>query len=97
VAAAATWATFVIARSSGMRTPMLPADVLEIWWREFLGAKQEGGIFQLTMHPGVTGRRSRVWILSELLERINASGHVWFATHEQAARYVRGAQATSLS
>lgn len=86
---------FVIARSTGMRTPVLPADVLEIWWREFLGAREEHGVFQLTMHPGVTGRRSRVWILAELLERIRATGNVWFATHEQAARYVLGAAAAS--
>lgn len=82
---------FVIARPGLMRTPFVPHEVLRIWQDEFEGALREGGLFQLTMHPGVTGRRSRAWVLDELLASIASSAKVWFATHEQVARHVRTA------
>jgi hypothetical protein len=42
------------------------------------------------MHPHVSGHRSRIVALEGLIEHIKAKGGVWFGTHEQAARYVRG-------
>ena len=64
-----------------------PADVLDIFAREFEGAYAEGGLFLLTMHPHVTGYRSRIFILEELLDRITDKGDVWIATHAQIAHY----------
>jgi peptidoglycan/xylan/chitin deacetylase (PgdA/CDA1 family) len=64
-----------------------PADVLDISTREFEGAYAEGGLFLLTMHPHVTGYRSRIFILEDLLERITDKGDVWIATHAQIAQY----------
>ena len=64
-----------------------PAMVQDIWCREFDGAWDEGGLFLLTMHPHITGHRSRMGVLSGLIQHIKARGDVWFATHEQVARH----------
>jgi hypothetical protein len=37
----------------------------------------------------VSGHRSRIVALEGLIDHIQAKGEVWFATHEDAARYVR--------
>ena len=47
-----------------------PPAVLDIFKREFDRAYQEGGLFLLTMHPHVTGYRSRIFILEELIAHI---------------------------
>jgi len=66
-----------------------PRDVMQIWIDEFDRALEEGTIFLLTMHPHVIGHRSRMVALEGLVEHIKAQDGVWFATHEEAARYVR--------
>ncbi|NBO20449.1 MAG: hypothetical protein EBU97_00485, partial [Rhodobacteraceae bacterium] len=35
------------------------------------------GIFQLTMHPHISGYRSRVWILDELIRHARSLGQGW--------------------
>jgi len=62
--------------------------VLTIWMDEFEGAYADRGLFQLTMHPHVIGHRSRMVVLSELLDHITSRPGVWFATHAQVAQYV---------
>jgi hypothetical protein len=37
----------------------------------------------------VSGYRSRVWILDELIRHARAKGKVWFATHAEVVRYAR--------
>ena len=64
-----------------------PEMVQDIWCREFDGAWDEGGLFLLTMHPHITGHRSRIGVLEGLIAHVRAAGDVWFATHEQVARY----------
>lgn len=68
---------------------MNPRDVMQVWIDEFDRAWEEGTMFLLTMHPHVIGHRSRMVALEGLIEHIKARGEVWFATHEEAARYVR--------
>jgi len=43
------------------------------------------------MHPRISGHRSRArWVMLEkLITYIRQNRGVWFATHEQVARYVR--------
>ncbi|MFD0857137.1 polysaccharide deacetylase, partial [Actinomadura adrarensis] len=65
-----------------------PREVAGIWRDEFDAALEEGGLFQLTMHPQVIGHRSRMAVLRELLEHIDAQRGVWYATHAQIAEYV---------
>lgn len=66
-----------------------PRDVMQVWIDEFDGAWEEGTMFLLTMHPHISGHRSRIVALEGLIAHIKAKGDVWFATHAEAARYVR--------
>ena len=61
--------------------------MLEIFRREFDRAWDERGLFLLTMHPHVTGYRSRIFILEELIGHMRAKGECWFATHADIARH----------
>ena len=66
-----------------------PPAVLDIFKREFDRAYQEGGLFLLTMHPHVSGYRSRIFILEELIRHIQSHSDVWFGTHADIARYAK--------
>ena len=68
---------------------MNPRDVMQVWIDEFDKAWEEGTMFLLTMHPHVSGHRSRIVALEGLIEHMKAKGGVWFGTHEAAARYVK--------
>ncbi|MFD1881177.1 polysaccharide deacetylase family protein [Paracoccus pacificus] len=78
---------FMMNRFGAQRPYTAPPAVLDIFLREFEGAYAEGGLFLLTMHPHVTGYRSRIFILEELLRRITEKGDCWVATHADIARY----------
>lgn len=79
---------FMMDRFSTLRPYTPPRGVLSIWRDEFDAAYAEGGIFQLTLHPHCIGHRSRLSILTELLEHIASHEGVWFATHAQIADHV---------
>ena len=68
-----------------------PADVLDIFRREFDMAFDEGGLCQLVFHPFVIGYRSRIWILDELIRHAKSRGDVWFPTHAELAEWVLAA------
>jgi len=70
---------------------MNPRDVAQVWIDEFDRAYEEGTMFVLTMHPHVTGHRSRIVALELVIAHIQskAAGTVWWATHGAAAEYVR--------
>jgi len=70
-----------------LRPAVSPRDVLTIWIDEFEGAHADRGLFQLTMHPHVIGHRSRMTVLTELIDHIASRPGVWFATHAQVAEY----------
>ncbi|AGS24453.1 polysaccharide deacetylase family protein [Rhizobium etli] len=78
---------FSMSLARSLRPHISPEDVLKIFLREFEHAYQDGEMFQLTMHPDVTGKRSRIWILEELIRAAKAKGDVWFATHRQVAEH----------
>ena len=52
---------------------------------------EEGTMFVLTMHPHISGHRSRIVALEQLIAHIEAkgAGKVWWATHGAVAEYVR--------
>jgi peptidoglycan-N-acetylglucosamine deacetylase len=75
-------------RYTAVRPYTSPRNVLTIWRDEFDLAYAEAGMFQLTMHPHITGHRSRMVILEELIEYIADHQGVWWATHADIARYV---------
>lgn len=78
---------FNMDRSRGLRPHTGPADVLDVFIREFEGARAECGLFLLTMHPHVIGHRSRIRLLGDLIDHIRGTGDVWFATHADVARW----------
>ncbi len=65
-----------------------PDLVEQIFASEFDVAYEEGGLYVLTMHPHVTGHRSRVAGLEKLILHMKSKPGVWFATEEDIARYV---------
>jgi peptidoglycan-N-acetylglucosamine deacetylase len=80
---------FMMNRFSALRPYTPPAGVFDVFRREFEAAYDEGGLFQLTMHPHVIGYRSRIWIVEELIRLARARAGVWFATHAEVARWAK--------
>ncbi len=80
---------FMMHRFQSLRPYAPPPGVFDIFRREFDGAYEDGGIFQLTMHPHISGYRSRIWILDELIRYAKSKGDVWFATHAEVAAWAR--------
>jgi peptidoglycan/xylan/chitin deacetylase (PgdA/CDA1 family) len=80
---------FGFERYSSVRPHIKPDDVLEIWSSEFDQAYEEGTLFVLTMHPKYSGHRSRMAMLEKLIQHILSKKNVWFATHEDIARFAK--------
>jgi peptidoglycan/xylan/chitin deacetylase (PgdA/CDA1 family) len=80
---------FSMNRFSALRPYTPPADVLDIFRREFEAAYEDGGLFQLTMHPHIISYRSRIWLLEELIRLAQARPGVWFGTHAEVARWAK--------
>ncbi|MGI9464631.1 MAG: polysaccharide deacetylase family protein, partial [Aestuariivirgaceae bacterium] len=76
-------------RTPPTRPYATPDDVFGIFRRELDAAYDEGGLFQLVMHPFVIGYRSRIWILDELIRHARSRGDIWFASHADIAAYVK--------
>ncbi|MCU0634218.1 MAG: polysaccharide deacetylase [Gemmatimonadaceae bacterium] len=66
-----------------------PREIAQVWIDEFDRAREEGGLFLLTLHPHVSGHRSRIVALELLLDHIRGTTGVWWATHAEVARYVK--------
>lgn len=60
-------------------------EVFQIYKGEFDGAYQERTLFLLTMHPFVSGHRSRIAQFEKLVAYIKSKQGVWFATCGQIA------------
>ena len=82
-------AYLVMDRWGGLRPQIAPHDILKIFIAEFDAAFDEGGIFQLTMHPDIIGHRSRIWIIEALVVHMRSRGKVWFATHADVVRHAK--------
>lgn len=74
-------------RMSGARPYGGPAMVADILRRELDMAWEEGGLFQVTLHPHHIGHRSRIFVLEETIRHARSKGDVWFCTHAELARY----------
>ena len=66
-----------------------PDGVFQIYRAEFDGAYQEKTMFILTMHPHISGHRSRIVAIDKLITYMKSKPGVWFATLEQIANYVK--------
>lgn len=82
---------FTMDRFSTVRPTMNQDEVMALWKAEFDQAYKEGNgaLYILTMHPHVSGHRSRILALDRLVAYMKSKPGVWFATHEEIARYVR--------
>jgi len=78
---------FNFQRFSSIRPYTPPSGVEEIFRAEFDGAYRENGLFLLTMHPHITGHRSRIALLERLIDYMRGHEGVCFMTHEEVARY----------
>jgi peptidoglycan/xylan/chitin deacetylase (PgdA/CDA1 family) len=65
-----------------------PALVSARWLSELEALVEEGGLFDLTMHPFVSGRASRVVALERLIERARSIDGLWIATCGEVAEWV---------
>jgi len=66
-----------------------PELIFNVYRDEFDMAYEERTMLMLTMHPHVSGRRSRAVHLAKLLDYMKAKPGVWFATAQQIAEYVK--------
>ena len=66
-----------------------PRLVMQTFKDDFDRAYKDGTLFMLTMHPHVTGQRSRMKYLEELVVYMKSKPGVWFATADEIARYVK--------
>jgi peptidoglycan-N-acetylglucosamine deacetylase len=66
-----------------------PELIFKVYQDEFDRAYKEGTMFMLTMHPMVSGHRSRIEYLDRLISYMKSKPGVWFATGQQIAEYVR--------
>jgi peptidoglycan/xylan/chitin deacetylase (PgdA/CDA1 family) len=78
---------FNMDRMAALRPYTGPETVLNIFRRELDMAHEEGGLYVLTMHPHHIGHRSRIFILDEIIRHAKSLQGVWFATHEEIARW----------
>jgi hypothetical protein len=72
-----------------------PARVLAIFESEFDEAYKEGTLVVVTMHPAISGLRSRAVVLTKLIDHMTARRGVWFATCGDIATFVKARQSSS--
>jgi peptidoglycan/xylan/chitin deacetylase (PgdA/CDA1 family) len=66
-----------------------PELIFKVYQDEFDQAYKEGTMFMLTMHPMISGHRSRIMYLDKLITYMKSKPGVWFATGQQIAEYVK--------
>ncbi len=76
---------FGVTNNGSLPSPQL---AIEAYQAEFDAAYAEGGLFVLTMHPHIIGHRARAAALERLIRYMKTKPGVWFATHEDVARWV---------
>jgi peptidoglycan/xylan/chitin deacetylase (PgdA/CDA1 family) len=67
---------------------------MKIFKSEFDGAYQEKGLFLLTMHPHISGYRSRVAEIDRLITYMKSKPGVWFASTREVAEYLKKSNPT---
>jgi peptidoglycan/xylan/chitin deacetylase (PgdA/CDA1 family) len=80
-------AFLVMDRHAALRPVPDPAALGAAWTREYEQARAENGLFQLTLHPDLIGRRGPFTVLAALLDRIARDDAVWFASHRELAEH----------
>ena len=86
-------APFALFSVASPRPMFSNSHVLEIWKAEFREIYRWGGLFDLVMHPQITGRPSRIAMLREMVGFICSFPGVWCATGAQVAEAWAGLEA----
>jgi peptidoglycan-N-acetylglucosamine deacetylase len=68
-----------------------PSLMFQTFKDDFDVAYREGTLVMLILHPHVTGQRSRIAYLEQLIQYMQSKPGVWFATADEVARYVKQA------
>jgi peptidoglycan/xylan/chitin deacetylase (PgdA/CDA1 family) len=64
-----------------------PSKGLEVFTEEFEGLYARGGLFNMTMHPFLSGRPSGLRVLERLIRFMRGFPRVWWAPLSEVARY----------
>ena len=64
-----------------------PDRVMDMWWAGFRQQYDQGGYFNICLHPFVSGRALRIAMLDRLIRRMKELPGVWFPTCEAVARH----------
>jgi peptidoglycan-N-acetylglucosamine deacetylase len=87
-------APFLLFSVARPRTIISNEQILAIWQDEFREIYRWGGLFDLTMHPQLTGRPSRVALLRTFIAWMRTFPDVWFATAGEIAEAFAAQEAT---
>jgi peptidoglycan-N-acetylglucosamine deacetylase len=79
-------APFALFSIKSPRAIMTNDHIFTVWADEFRAIHRAGGLFNLVMHPQVTGRPSRLDLLTRMIEFVQGFPGVWFCTCAQAAQ-----------
>lgn len=64
------------------------AHVYQLWMEEFQAIYKLGGLFNLTLHPQVIGRPSRIQMLADFVSKIKEYEGVWITSCASIAEYL---------
>lgn len=83
-------AVYALFSMKGPRPMMTNDHIFSIWSEEFLEIHESGGLFNLVMHPQISGRPSRLRLLRRMIGFMQGFPGVWFCTCRSAAEaYLR--------
>lgn len=71
-----------------------PSQALAVFREEFDALWQFGGLWVSVWHPAVSGRPAQALAIAELIDHMQATGDVWFATLSEIADHVRALMGT---
>lgn len=78
-------APFALFSIASPRPIFTNSHITEIWKAEFQEIYRWGGLYDLVLHPQVSGRPSRIALLRELIAWMRTFPDVWFATGAEIA------------
>ena len=67
-----------------------PNKVFEIWQAELEALAAEGGCFNLTLHPFLSGRASRARIVEQIIDCMQEIEGLWLAPVIEVAQHAKG-------
>lgn len=66
-----------------------PDEAMNVFMAEFEAMRRHQGLWITVWHPFVSGRLARCERISEMIEYMQNTGDVWFATMEEIAKHVQ--------